>query len=92
MRPTVVWDVDDVLNDLMAAWLARVWASEHPGRPIELADVRANPPHELLGIERAAYHASLDAFKNGAGYAALAPNPRISAGSKRTGNAAITWR
>ena len=77
LRPTVVWDVDDVLNDLMAAWLARVWASEHPGRPIAYADVRANPPHELLGIERAAYHASLDAFRNGAGYAALAPNPRI---------------
>ena len=48
LRPTVVWDVDDVLNDLMAAWLAQVWVSEHPDRPIAYADVRANPPHELL--------------------------------------------
>ena len=79
LRPTVVWDVDDVLNGLMAAWLEQVWASEHPGRPIAYADVRANPPHELLGIDRGAYLASLDDFRTGGGYAALAPNPCVLA-------------
>ncbi len=79
LKPTVVWDVDDVLNDLMAAWLVHVWAPAHPDRPIALADVRANPPHQLLGIDRAAYHASLDAFRLGDGYAAMAPNPSILA-------------
>ena len=63
----------------MAAWLAQVWASEHPDRPIAYADVLANPPHELLGIERGAYLASLDDFRTGGGYAAMAPNPRVLA-------------
>jgi FMN phosphatase YigB (HAD superfamily) len=79
LRPTVVWDVDDVLNDLLAAWLAQVWASEHADRPIAYADVRANPPHEFLRIERGAYLASLDDFRTGGGYAAMAPNPRVLA-------------
>ena len=79
LRPSVVWDVDDVLNDLMAAWIERVWVPEHPDRPVEYADLRANPPHELLGIECGAYLASLDDFRTGEGYAAMAPNPRVVA-------------
>ncbi len=79
LRPTVVWDVDDVLNDLMAAWLADVWAPDHPDRPVSYGSVRANPPHELLGLGLGEYLASLDAFRLGAGYAALEPNPRILA-------------
>jgi hypothetical protein len=79
VRPTVVWDVDDVLNDLMAAWLTHAWAPAHPDRPVPYADVRANPPNELLGIGLVDYIASLDAFRAGEGYAALEPNPRILA-------------
>jgi len=77
LRPTVVWDVDDVLNDLMATWLAQIWAPSHQNRAVAYADVRENPPHELLGIGLGEYLASLDAFRTGDGYAALAPNPRI---------------
>jgi hypothetical protein len=77
LTPTVVWDVDDVLNDLMGAWLDRAWALDHPDRRIELADVRANPPHELLGLRLEAYLASLDAFRIGDGYASMAPNPVV---------------
>ena len=79
LRPTVVWDVDDVLNDLMAAWLAQVWAPSHPDRAVAYADVRANPPHELLGMGLSEYLSSLDAFRTGDGYAELRPNARILA-------------
>jgi hypothetical protein len=77
--PTVVWDVDDVLNDLMAAWLGNAWAPAHADRPVSYADLRSNPPHEQLGIELGDYHASLDGFRLGDGYAAMAPNPAILA-------------
>lgn len=86
LRPTVVWDVDDVLNDLLAAWLAQVWASEHPDRPIAYRDVRANPPNELLRIERGAYLASLDDFRTGGGYAGMPPNPRVLAWLEANGD------
>ena len=68
-----------MLNDLMGAWLAHVWVPAHPDRPMAPDDVRANPPHEQLGIDLAAYHASLDAFRLGADYAAMAPNPWVLA-------------
>ena len=77
LRPTVVWDVDDVLNDLTLAWLARAWEPSRPGDVVAYADLRANPPHELLGIELGDYLASLDRFRAGEGYVALQPNPRI---------------
>jgi hypothetical protein len=79
LKPTVVWDVDDVLNDLMAAWLAQVWTPSHPDRTVAYADVRSNPPHELLGIGLGEYLASLDAFRTGDGYAAQGPNRLIYA-------------
>ncbi len=77
LRPTVVWDVDDVLNDLMAAWLEQVWSAGHPDQPTALASVRANPPCELLGIDLGDYQASLDAFRLGDGYAAMPPNAAV---------------
>lgn len=79
LKPTVVWDVDDVLNDLMAAWLTHSWAPNHPDRPVTYASIRANPPNELLGVGLHEYLASLDAFRVGDGYATLEPNPWILA-------------
>ncbi len=71
--------MDDVLNDLMAAWLEQVWSAGHPDQPMAPANVRANPPHELLGIALGDYHASLDEFRVGDGYAAMPPNPAVLA-------------
>jgi hypothetical protein len=79
LRPTVVWDVDDVLNDLTSSWLAHAWAPSHPDAPIAYADLRANPPHEALGIALGDYQASLDRFRLGDALAALRPNPLILA-------------
>ena len=54
---TIVWDVDDVLNELTAAWLREV-----PGS-IRFDELTQNPPHELLGIPLSDYLDSLDRFR-----------------------------
>jgi hypothetical protein len=56
---TIVWDVDDVLNDLLRDWRARPGAPA--GAPYDA--LAHNPPHEQLAISREAYLASLDAFR-----------------------------
>jgi hypothetical protein len=76
---TVVWDVDDVLNDLMRVWLDIVWTPAHPAQVMRYEDIRENPPHGLLGISAHEYLASLDDFRLGAGYSQQAPNPDILA-------------
>lgn len=78
LRPTVVWDVDDVLNSLTAAWLEQAWAPAHSRANVAYADLRENPPDGILGMDRAAYLASLDAFRLGGGYAAMPPNSAIT--------------
>jgi hypothetical protein len=60
---TVVWDVDDVLNDLMQQWFSHSWMIEHPDCRIEYMRLKANPPHESLGISGEEYLSSLDAFR-----------------------------
>jgi len=69
---TVVWDVDDVLNDLMGSWFLR-WCQEHPGCGVAYEDLKRNPPHEILGITKQGYLQSLDAFRRSALYQDLAP-------------------
>ena len=32
---TIVWDVDDVLNDLMRDWLTQWWMPAHPETKID---------------------------------------------------------
>jgi len=69
---TIVWDVDDVLNDLMRSWFL-LWCQDHPGCAIRYEDLKENPPHEVLGITMDAYLRSLDAFRLSASYQHLAP-------------------
>lgn len=66
---TIAWDVDDVLNNLTADWL--VDSKIQDG---ELATFSVNPPHEILGISKADYLASLDEFRQRC-YAQLEPEP-----------------
>ena len=35
---TIVWDVDDVLNDLMHAWFKHSWLADHPDGKIRYED------------------------------------------------------
>ena len=76
---TVVWDVDDVLNDLMRGWLDNVWTPTHPAQVVPYEDLSENPPHALLGIASGEYLSSLDEFRLSAGYAQQVPNPDILA-------------
>ncbi|MFB0525749.1 MAG: hypothetical protein ACETVZ_09405 [Phycisphaerae bacterium] len=60
---TIIWDVDDVLNDLMQTWLERWWLPSHPHCSINYDQISKNPPHDLLGASKSEYLASLDEFR-----------------------------
>ena len=74
---TIVWDIDDVLNDLMHAWFTSVWKPANPGSHLEYRDIAENPPYQSLGIGESEYLASLDAFRLSAASRDMAPNPAI---------------
>jgi len=93
---TVAWDVDDVLNNLMWAWFHEEWAPAHPGRSISYADIRENPPHEVLGVPLSDYLSSIDAFRVSEKACQLRPCPEILDWIERQGsgclNVALTAR
>ena len=60
---TIVWDVDDVLNNLMQTWFENYWLPLHPKCPITYYEISENPPHRLLGVSKSEYLASLDEFR-----------------------------
>lgn len=77
-RPVVVWDVDDVLNELMREWFEGWWRPAHPECVRQYSEITANPPHAVLGIREAAYLESLDAFRE-ARFAHLIPRAEVLA-------------
>jgi len=62
-KSVVIWDVDDVLNELMREWFDDWWRPRHPDGALRYADLAANPPHAVLGIREETYLSSLDAFR-----------------------------
>ena len=74
---TFVWDVDDVLNDLMRTWFTNEWLPGHPECRLAYSDIRENPPDRVLGISKAGYLASLDAFRLSEKARAMTPNRGI---------------
>lgn len=60
---TIVWDVDDVLNDLMKNWLEICWLKKHKNCSLTYNDITENPPNELLGVMLKDYLESLDKFR-----------------------------
>jgi hypothetical protein len=83
---TIVWDVDDVLNDLMAQWFLRGWLPSHPECRLAYRDLAANPPHLALGVERSEYLSSLDAFHQTNRGANLTPSAEVLAWFHRDGH------
>jgi hypothetical protein len=77
MMLTIVWDVDDVLNDLMYQWFTHSWLVAHPGCRCRYADLSANPPHECLGTTRDEYLHSLDEFRKTDRAQRMRPSPEI---------------
>jgi hypothetical protein len=74
---TLVWDVDDVLNDLMYKWFTSEWLIAHPNCRVRYEQLTENPPHAILGVEKAVYLASLDKFRATPAALNLAPNPDV---------------
>lgn len=70
---TIVWDVDDVLNDLMRVWFEERWLKSHPECAVMYADITENPPHRLLGTSKSEYLRSLDEFRLSDGYQKMSP-------------------
>lgn len=76
---TIVWDVDDVLNDLMRAWFEQGWKLEHPECGVGYAALRENPPHHVLGVTREEYLASIDVFRKTEAGTHLVPDAELLA-------------
>jgi 5'(3')-deoxyribonucleotidase len=74
---TIVWDVDDVLNDLMQAWLEQAWLLEHPSCSLHYETITENPPNRLLGVSLEDYLNSLDAFRLSVAGQQLSPVPEV---------------
>jgi len=83
---TVVWDVDDVLNDLMHQWFHNAWLKEHPECRLSYADLAINPPHQVLGVNSAEYLASMDAFRETELANNMTPNPEVLAWFRSEGD------
>jgi FMN phosphatase YigB (HAD superfamily) len=60
---TIVWDVDDVLNDLTREWFEKEWLVTHPECNISYTQLKSNPPNELLNIDVQDYLRSLDHYR-----------------------------
>jgi len=76
---TVIWDVDDILNDLMYQWLHHGWLAEHPDCRTSYAELTGNPPHSVLGVDREDYLASMDRFRKTERASNMTPNPEVLA-------------
>lgn len=74
---TIVWDIDDVLNDLTKQWFETEWLPEHRNCPLSYNQLIANPPHGLLGVLKEEYLASLDKFRLSPEAAAMTPDKML---------------
>jgi 5'(3')-deoxyribonucleotidase len=82
---TIIWDIDDVLNNLMEDWLQTEWMKNNPKSDIKYSDLKSNPPHSILGIPKEDYLVSLDKFRLESFYK-LKPNPLIMEWFKENGS------
>ena len=55
----LLWDIDDVLNRFMQLCFSRFPAE----KKLDYGDLTVNPPHELLGITKEQYLATLDSCR-----------------------------
>ena len=74
---TVVWDVDDVLNDLTYQWFVYGWLAEHSDCRISYNELTCNPPHDVLGVDRSEYLSSMDDFRRTERARNMAPNREV---------------
>ena len=74
----ILWDVDDVLNQLMKEWLKNWHRQEGAGRPhVSFDQLTENPPYNQVGISLQEYHQLLDKFRNSPAGRDLIPNKQV---------------
>ncbi len=83
---TIVWDIDDVLNDLMRCWFTQAWLPMHSGCHLSYSEIRENPPENVLGISRSEYLESLDTFRISEFAQQMQPNPHVLKWLRRHGS------
>jgi len=83
---TIIWDIDDVLNDSTRTWLENCWRQAHPECTLKIDDLTENPPHRLLGIPKEEYLASLDAFRLSPQARAMVPDAHLIAWFRDNGS------
>jgi hypothetical protein len=83
---TVVWDIDDILNDLMYQWFLHGWLAEHPDCAISYGQLSSNPPHAILGVDSRDYLASMDRFRKTDRALEMTPNPEALAWFREHGH------
>jgi hypothetical protein len=74
---TIVWDVDDVLNDLMKSWLEKHWLPKHRQCRFKYAEISENPPHNLINATLDEYRQSLDSFRNSETARRMRPSKKV---------------
>jgi hypothetical protein len=83
---TIVWDIDDVLNDSTRTWLEQWWLPAHQGCTLRYEGMTENPPHTLLGVTREEYLESLDQFRLSPQAGAMMPDARLMAWFRKSGS------
>lgn len=74
----IAWDVDDVLNNFMQAWLSWVKVFYPEKRFPSYQRLTQNPPCELCNMTREEYLKSLDEFReNYYNTPVIMPNPKV---------------
>jgi len=73
---TIIWDVDDVLNNLMEEWFENHWLPSHHECRLKYGDLVENPPDKLLGTTLNEYRKSLDEFRKISG-SQFKPTPEV---------------
>jgi len=74
---TLVWDIDDVLNDFTRCWFEEWWCARNPGCMLSYHNLVSNPPHSILGIKLEEYQRSIDEFRLSALFEKMQPNPEV---------------
>ncbi|QWR78702.1 hypothetical protein [Candidatus Magnetomonas plexicatena] len=82
---TIVWDNDDVLNDLMYQWFNQKWLPENHNCLLCYEELTENPPHRILGVTLREYLQSLDEFRLSQKYQAMEPVGEVMEWFKRHG-------